>query len=290
MLFNPDFKTIFAGIVLSISTFTCVNAQTKDVSLDIISNTPRRITSLTVGYKYGGNSDSPLIFSHNIDLNFNATKFNLNVNYEWPIKFIYDKDDAELAKVENLFNKIEVAAGFGLWTSVKNEYIEVKWSGGYGHEWVTDVPVTALKVKGIHTGFTSKKSYLGIDKMYYEYNSNSVFFGYFWSKYSNYEFRVEGRYKSGFRYHISYIDLFYAPPISQPLADMTEYLPYGVRLGSHVYSLRHIGSSFRIEFGALPKNYVKSSGGKDIALMYFKFGIGINGTLRKQGKVIEKYK
>ncbi len=283
---------LLLGIFPMFFTFKSSIAQTKDVSLEIITDSPRKITSLTLGYKYGSNFDNPLIFSHNIDLNFHKTQFNINVNYEWPIKFLYDDEDVELAKVKNLFNKVEIAASFGLWTSVRSEDIEARWSAGGGKEWVTSVPVRALKVKGIHTGITAKQSYLVINDNYYDYNNYSVFFGYFWSKYSNYEFRVEGRYKSGFRYHISYIDFFYSPPNTQPfIADNTEYLPFGGRIGSHVYSLRHVGFSFRIEFGVLPKNFVKSSDGdKDLAYFYMKFGVGINGTLRKRGKFIEKYK
>lgn len=265
-----------------------LGGQTKDVPLNIISNTPKHITSLMFGYKYGASSSNPLLFTNAIDVCFNATRFNLAVGYEWLLPMIYDPLEMDLEHLENKFQKIEIAASFGLWTKVKDEDIEVTWSGGYNQQWAVDVPVKALKVKGLHLGITQMQSFIEINKLYYDYRNMAGFFGYFWSKYSNYKFSVDGRYKSGYRFHTSYLDIFYSPKTTDSfLAQNTDYLPYGARLGSHVYSLRNIGFSYKMEFGVLPKNFVSNSGGKGLGYYYFKFGIGINGCLRHSGKEFE---
>lgn len=262
-------------------------SQTKEVDVNYISNTPKRIKSLMVGYNYGFNSENPMFMSHGLDVNYNNSNFKLGFSYETNLMKPGEELQTDLVNIKSVFNKFEIGMGLGFWGKVRSEKIKVEYSAGYGSKWKVNVPVKAYKIKGLHTGFSLNRSYIEVNDNFFDYNKPSLFVGYYWAKYSNYEFEVDKRFKSGKRYHESYIDIFYAPQISNEYVQKnTKYTPFGARIGTNVHSLRHLGFDFKFEAGVLPRNFSESSN-RSISF-YLKSGIGINLCLRKEGTPFDK--
>ncbi len=275
-----------AAIIFALLNFPRISqGQTKDVSIDYIYNTPTKVKAWMLGYQYGTDFHNPSLLSHNVVYAYNRTRFSMELNYSFPIKSMLGNDRQAIEDATNrIFTKTELVMAFGLWSKVKEEDIKVEWSAGYNKKWKVDVPVKALKIKGLQLGGNVYRSYLEINDIYYDVSSASAFIGYFWAKYSNFEFSVDGHYKKGLRFHKSYIDLFYSNGAIQEFVKVnTDLIPVGARIGTYVYSLRHLGMSFKMELGLLPHNFSKEG---DPILFYGKMGIGVNLSARKLG---EKY-
>jgi hypothetical protein len=72
---------VYLTIILAVTALYS-NAQTKEVPIDYISNTPKKITSIMVGYNYGFSSENPLLISQGFDINFNNSNLKIGFSYD----------------------------------------------------------------------------------------------------------------------------------------------------------------------------------------------------------------
>jgi hypothetical protein len=262
------------------------------VHVKIYSNDPRAVTSFSMGYSYGADFDLPSFLSNNYEVNLNLTNLVLSAQYVTPLMLIKGLPD----EYRNS-SKLDFSASIGLWRSSDvKEYIDVNWQSGYNTNTVVKVPVQCLKIRGLHTGATVanqvySEHLVGDSYNYHPYTNRVMYAGYYWGKYSSYSFSVEGRYRSGHRYHESFIDLFYAPRTSDSWVYYhgEYFMKYGARLGSRVYGLRRLGWMFRFEAGIMPKYYPENffKTGNKLMGMYGKLTFGLDLSFTAKGRVIK---
>lgn len=262
-----------------------IGQPTKNVTVKYENISPTSITALVFGYQTAIDNYSPTYLVNNFSMNFNRNKFNFELNHSMAMsQFITDSPDQISGVGARVYDKTEMSFAVGLKAYIQDEVVNIGWKQNLFKNWRIDIPVKVLIVNGLHFGCDRTSTYFKNDDKIYPYESYSAFIGYFFGKYHNHDFKVDEKRRKALRFTKSYLDIFYSEGSGDSrVIHHSTIVPFGARLGIHVYSLKNVGFSAKVEIGVLPRNVAIDG---TSMIYYGRVGFGFNLAMRKIGEPV----